>query len=600
MKRLYWLVCLMTLLNGLNAQKESYQWHFGYHCALNFSTTPPSTLSSQVFAAEGSASVADTAGNLLFYTSGDTIWNSAHAVMANGAALLGSKYASQPCLIVKKPLSNFEYYVFTLDQLADTNGFRYSIVNMTLAAGLGSVTAKNLMIYRPAVEKLCAVRHANGQDVWIVTHEFNTNNFRSYLLTSSGLNMIPVISSIGPVHGPSTHAAVGCMKASANGRKIGLALSNVINKIELYDFNNSNGIVFNQLSLAVTAAFYGCEFSPDGTKFYGSALNSLFQWDLCAGNDNAILASQYSVAATPYQMQLGPDGKIYVATNTDTLGVVNNPNGYGSACNYNNNALPIGSNSSYGMPNFLNGYFKNSQQVIGYAISPSTCGLVTFTSPCMSAATHTSVLWNFGDLSSGSNTSSVSAPAHTYSTTGTYTVQLITYSHSGADTSWQPVSVIIPTLTISGKDTVCFWMQPIWTLTAAGAPSYSWSTGSTSATMNINSAYVGVTTYTVWSVGTCPAAATHSVYVRHCIDGIQDPAFSQLSIFPNPFSTHVSVELPGYFKVTLSDATGRVLHEYQAQNKLSLNTCDIQAGIYFITVKSKQKSQFNRLLKLIE
>lgn len=103
---------------------------------------------------------------------------------------------------------------------------------------------------------------------------------------------------------------------------------------ELYDFDNTTGVVSNSLGLAISNftlnnwwGGYGCEFSPDGTKFYGSRLWSgvynnyggIFQWDLCAGSPTAIVASQTAIATATVNtnlfssMQLAPDGKIYIS-----------------------------------------------------------------------------------------------------------------------------------------------------------------------------------------------------------------------------------------------------------------------------------------------
>jgi hypothetical protein len=596
MKRNYLFLYFLLVTLALKSQKENSKWYFGYHCALDFSASGPTVLpTSSIYAAEGSASIADSSGNLLFYTSGDTVWNSLHNVMANGDLLLGKKYASQPAIIVQQPGSASNYYVFTLDHLADTNGFRYSVVDMSLAAGLGSVTAKNVMIYRPAVEKLTAVKHANGQDMWIVTHEFNTNNFRSYLLTAAGLNTVPVITSLGPIHGPSIHGSVGCMKASVNGRKIGLALSNILNTIELYDFNNATGVLSNQLGLGVTAAFYGCEFSPDGTKFYGSALNKLYQWNLCAGSNALIVASQYSVAATPYQMEMAADGKIYVATNTATIGIINNPNAGGAGCNYNNSGLVLSANSSYGMPNMVSYFYKNKLNPIGYTKDPNVCGKITFTSPCMSQATHTSVLWNFGDAGSASNTSNLISPVHIYPTSGTYTVKLTMNASFGTDSAIKVISLQIPTVNIVSSFQVICPGQPV-SLTATGANNYIWSTGSNSPSIIV--APLKTTTYTVTGISDCSVQKTHTVTVK-CGVGINDfeGNINSVKIYPNPSDGSFVLENNVESKVIIYDLSGRALLEKRfVQGEHQLDLTKLSAGIYILQSASVSEARHIKMI----
>jgi hypothetical protein len=64
-------------------------------------------------------------------------------------------------------------------------------------------------------------------------------------------------------------------------------------------------------------------------------------------------------------LQLGPDGKIYVArANNSYLGVINNPNASGSACNYNNSGVNLnGRTCVWGLPFFIQSYFYNKSFV---------------------------------------------------------------------------------------------------------------------------------------------------------------------------------------------------------------------------------------------
>src|SRR5688572_15782308 len=105
-RTLHVIVCLF-LYGSFFAQKERNIWYFGNKAGLDFNTSPPSVLNnSQMNTDEGSASIADAQGNLLFYTNGENIWNKNHQVMANGSGLMGSFSTSQSALIIKRPGSN--------------------------------------------------------------------------------------------------------------------------------------------------------------------------------------------------------------------------------------------------------------------------------------------------------------------------------------------------------------------------------------------------------------------------------------------------------------------------------------------------------------
>src|SRR5688572_14026134 len=176
------LLPLVLCCNVLYSQNETKKWYFGAQAGLDFMGPPTILTNGMMSPWEGCASIADAAGALLFYTDGITVWNKTHAVMANGNGLMGNSSTTQSGVIVKRPGSTTIYYVFTADAQGAPNGLRYSIVDMSLAAGNGSVTVKNTLLFTPTTERITAVRHCNGVDVWIVTHDWNSANFSTYLL----------------------------------------------------------------------------------------------------------------------------------------------------------------------------------------------------------------------------------------------------------------------------------------------------------------------------------------------------------------------------------------------------------------------------------
>jgi hypothetical protein len=108
MKKLFLSLILVGLcLPLLYAQKESYNWYFGYQAALTWDTkqdaygltglptpipTPPASAMNQM---EGVLTMSDANGKLLFYSGGTTIWNKNHQIMTNGDNLLGDDHSTQ-------------------------------------------------------------------------------------------------------------------------------------------------------------------------------------------------------------------------------------------------------------------------------------------------------------------------------------------------------------------------------------------------------------------------------------------------------------------------------------------------------------------------
>lgn len=370
MKKINLTLILVFLINLICAQKESNVWYFGYNAGITFNTNPPSSLPpGPIFIDEGCSSISDSSGNFLFCSDGVTVWDSNHDTMPNGTGLYGSYSSSQSCLIVPYPGNNSKYYVFTAPEMGAGNSLSFSLVDLTLNNGFGDVTNKNTPLLANSTEKVTAVYHSNGNDIWVLGHTFHSIIFYAYLITDTGINMTPVISSVGSYHGPPADQNIGCLKFSPCGDKLAAAVS-YGGFLELYDFDNSTGIVSNPILLGNYSgnvpSVFGVEFSPDGSRLYASYPNGnlLTQYDLTAGSPSAIIASCDTIyyvplGAIPATLQNGPDGQMYVARAfQNKVACIKNPNQLGAACNFTLNYITLGANSCMiGLPNFLTSYF---------------------------------------------------------------------------------------------------------------------------------------------------------------------------------------------------------------------------------------------------
>ncbi len=396
------LVSLFTL-----AQGEANNWYFGFGAGITFNTTPPSALTDGMLSTdEGCSSISDAAGNLLFYSNGETIYNRNHQIMENGTGLDGHFSSTQSALIVPQPLSPNLYLIFTIGAEAgfngSDNGLSYSIIDIELDNGNGAVIEKNIQLLNYTTEKQTAVRHANGRDIWIITHLFESNAFYSFLITCNGVQPDPIISYVGQSHiEPNlgcceATSTLGCMKSSPDNTKVAVVWSVLTGldtqaglvmgdwHLELFDLDNSTGKLSNPIAMSYgnnsnINKSYGVCFSPDNTKLYQTAYqgvpsNKLFQYDLTVADipaSQTIITEEYIKAFGT--MEIGPNGKIYIArTNGHKfLSVLNNPNASGVDVDYEKEGISLeGINSTWGLPNIL--YDYSFQPVFDFFPADST------------------------------------------------------------------------------------------------------------------------------------------------------------------------------------------------------------------------------------
>ncbi|MFD2513778.1 YncE family protein [Pontibacter locisalis] len=346
------------------AQGEKNNWYFGKGAGMIFSGDTAQATSSRLFTEEGSAVWSDKDGNLVLYTNGITVWNRDHKVMPNGNGLMGGKSSTQSALILPKPGSDNIYYIFTTDIQAQSDGLRYSIVDMNKDNGKGDLVYKNNFIIAPATEKLTAVKHSNGRDWWVLAHRWNSNGYMAFLINDEGVTTQPVMSMVGTVHGGPNRKAIGYLVPSPDGTRLAAALWNDDSNFEILKFDRSTGKVSDPILLKGFSEAYGVAFSPDGSKLYGTTYGKedgkgqVVQFDLTAGNQDAIAKSAVvvGVSGSPKvgALQLGPDGRIYMARKDNYyLGVIHNPNQKGTASNYVDNGFHLGKQKSdLGLPNF--------------------------------------------------------------------------------------------------------------------------------------------------------------------------------------------------------------------------------------------------------
>ncbi|MBT8327628.1 MAG: lactonase family protein, partial [Bacteroidia bacterium] len=362
MTKLLITTTILLLATSSYGQKEGNIWYFGQNAGIDFNDTSAKAITNgAMYTSEGCATICNDSGELLMYTDGRQVWNKNHQGMSNGGGLRGHISSSQSSIILEKPGSDSLYYIFTVGFQGNTEGLRYSVVDLSQDNGKGAVTSqKNVLVVQPTCEKVTSIRHSNGRDYWIITHLYNSNSFNSYLLTSSGLDTNAVVSSLGMTITGFSKRTIGYLRPSRNGKRIAAA-HNFSDTLELYNFDNGTGVLSSLVSLSYFAGYgpYGVAFSPSGEILYVATESTggvLYQYDLSSNIQDTIINSRTTLnvgaSASPGitgALQLAPDNKIYVARwYKSTLGVIENPDSLGAACTYNPNGFYLGGRFSLG------------------------------------------------------------------------------------------------------------------------------------------------------------------------------------------------------------------------------------------------------------
>jgi gliding motility-associated-like protein len=429
------LVWCCTAPAFLVCAQQGNTWYFGNFSGLSFNATPPTPLSNgQLNTFEGSSSISNENGDILFYTDGTTVFNWEHEVMLNGDNLLGHWSSYQSVIIVPKPGDKNIYYVFTSDAWENDgdNGYCYSEIDMRLDNGRGAVTRKNVFLTGPSSERLTAIRGADNSSYWVITNEWGSNIFRSYKVDCNGVNATPVTSVTGKVMSENTYCNIGTLRVSPNGKTLvqtnvkGRATASPGNEYaQIFDFDASTGIISNPRLMELTndGYYFGAEFSPDSRLLYmvNPFKNSVHQFNVSSGDLLTIMDSKKvltGVQGSLAGISMGPDLKLYITNGQPDLHVINQPNNSGDACNLVLRQQPLLGTANLCLPNVIPSLYVN--RPVDFTFQLINCdGDVQFNTSLQIPGLQ--LQWDFGDGKQGTGPS----PMHHYDDpAGEYLVKL--------------------------------------------------------------------------------------------------------------------------------------------------------------------------------
>ena len=454
---------------GEKKESQGVKWYFGQNAGLDFSGggTPKPITDGNLNTIEGSSSIANTKGILLFYTDGVTIFDKDgkplksldprdSAATATPISLGGNSRSTQSALIVPKPTCRgceYLYYVYTTSEIRGRKVLNYSVVDMRQNGGKGAIVEKNIPVSSQGTEQSASVANERDSTYWVITRVFGTNKFEIRHLTRKETPDLTTFEGGQKID--SLAQAEGYIKIgpadTTGGNKGNRPMAVVVpgppkNSVDLYTFNDSTGkMTFNrtlQLGPAPPKA-YGVEFSPDGKSLYitmladtnadGSLKGSSYivKYDLNQTKDSLLANSRTVVdSSTTRQygsIQIGPDGRLYVAIKgSSSLGTIENPNGgLLDSLIFNPNGQTLGGkNSQLGLPNLVANFNDNSSGPgLTYADTCANQPTVFQISPNCPKLKETYTL-DFGDGSRPKSTTATQPIPHTYTKPGPYYVSL--------------------------------------------------------------------------------------------------------------------------------------------------------------------------------
>lgn len=393
MKFLILLIFYFNLSLTFAQIRRDAVWCFGDSVQIDFNQQSPVISSCSTVGRGTACSIADSLGNLLFYShtfyvpmwlSGadnlGIIWNSNGGIMQNGDSIIGEAWY-QEMVIVPYPGNSNLYYLFHTGVISYGEIY-YSLIDISLNNGLGKVIQKNILLDSlngaKVTDGITAIKQGNGRDWWLIFRIWDgayDNKFYKFLVTPSGISG-PLIQNIGMLSSTNT------IRLRFNNRGNKFVVLNNYGLLELFDFDRCTGQISNPQFIwgedgIPEHSFWSAAFSPNDSLLYvgtNQLTSYLYQLNL---SDSNIYLHRYTVDIISYpvgaggDIKLAPNGSIYWAcawsdsgqwnfpypdtayvTENMNLSVISNPNNLGVQCNYQRYGFYLENRRTYwGLPN---------------------------------------------------------------------------------------------------------------------------------------------------------------------------------------------------------------------------------------------------------
>jgi gliding motility-associated-like protein len=505
------LLTIFLLLSKVShAQYDNY-WAWSPYHALDFNNHIPVPKLSSSIGPKGdyqwnSSSICDSAGKLILYISGDTIYDREGKPLPYflSSNLYFNTTRREFYQIVPKTIH--EYYIFkTID---DNRSLQYAIVDMRLNNGYGDVEKgnENIVMAQGSFYGLEVVSKKMG-GYWLLS-KLTSDSFFAFPIDNSGIGK-PVKTyfkeldqSWKPLYRYKITASHDCKFIVTTNPAPDLG---DYSTVYAYDFDNNTGKLSNQRLIAKDfrpnrgdtsgGFFYGCAFSPNDSLFYvvhmpqikvkatfstvipltpppydvlyqfsryapdiGSSLNKFYSLD-------SIIVYNSALFNVLDDIKSGPDDKIYLSRFSSAfLGVINNPNVQGSGCNVIFDAIKCPCNAKYSCRGGLFPLTIHNNNSIKF-ITSNQCGPILFTAK--SDSIFKTFTWYIQDLNGNQlDTLKGVQVSYNFKKQGKYIIILQGNSNVGYR-KWYTDTIISLSKPIAyfttNQDTVCQFSKVIFT-----------------------------------------------------------------------------------------------------------------------------------------
>jgi hypothetical protein len=502
MKRLYSILSILLLCATAQAQpyetnldfNRTLNWHFSNQIKLVFERDTIMSENSAINTVQASSILTDTLGNLMLYTNGENIWDSNDNIIHNGNLNNGSRGSSMGAIFVVHKKNPKHIYLFTTNYSAST--YRQLSYNLIyLEQDTFRIVIKDSILRTSMSEPLAVINDENDNDIWLVSHVFNGDDFITYKITKKGLILCPIISKSRKYTGSDNFAAQTDIAFTTDGRYFAQSNKTVqsLNKsVEIYKFNKSTGEIDFLFTIDSLQFPIGglCFNKTNKLLFITERDNNLnvFKFNPLDSFETVNSKKIISFEGRKFEMQndVYNDNLILTIFDSTHLTIISNTENIDSV---SVNAKGISLNNkiaSNGLPNFNNSYFYTPSINFSYQLDCITNKAQLYGQDTFSADSHN---WQITKQALNPITSNLKNPLIEFEDTGTYSISYIASNGSRIDTIIKQIT-ILPKVEqfFLGSDTN-WCVDSAWNYSIQapnGMHCYEWNTGETTPSITVN------------------------------------------------------------------------------------------------------------------